>query len=110
MLGQPMSRFIKTNHGGIIMLLCEAFGAHASTTKGVEDYRRVTALGEPRRGVVKGFLRVFGNGFAPARPAVLYDQCLEIGVWGLLITLHWWLFNLRVFIHLAIIPCLQWEF
>ena len=53
---------------------------------------------------------MFGYGFAPARPAVFSHQRLEIGMRGLLIALHRWLFNLRVFIHLAIIPRLQWEF
>lgn len=53
---------------------------------------------------------MFGYWFTPARPAVFDDQRLEVEVWGLLITLHRWLFNLRVFIHLAIIPRLSWEF
>ena len=51
-----------------------------------------------------------GMGLRQRVPQCLVTSASRSGCGALLIALHRWQLNLRVFIHLAMIPRLQWEF
>lgn len=78
-------------------------GAHAGTTKGVENQGGTASLSPPCHGLVKRMSCVGGNGFYPRAVQVSLDSSIKIYMNVFLITIDWVDHGLRRSNHLVII-------